>query len=431
MKNKITNIKKRISAAFDSFIDPYTSRGSVDDRTERLIGNRIFKTNQNNYSMYEVDGILQNIIESPADDSVRNWFTITTNKDGENLKIGDFIQERLNELKAQNLVRDLIKYSRINNNGAFLYFGILSNTPQIDLSEPIDQEIDKIDFINLVQDSDKISLINTNKTDITIKNFNEIDFYFLGRKIHPSRLIWLVNNFDYNKMMGISIVETVSDAIKAMDSTLWSIHSLMQMLRFFIIKSEYLLGLTPEKIAEVLEKFRYIIDTQSGMAMSPDESFEMHHTQFQGLDPLFTFLYDNLGGKAKMPKNILLGKSHGVVTAGEYDTINHYANISKYQENILDPVVLRPIIDLIIRERSGKIFQYKNGLTYKIEFNSLWQLDPLSESDKNLKDSQRDINDINSGKITPDEARELDPRYKDLDPLDDIDITKKENEISE
>lgn len=428
LKNKITDIKDRFKIAYDSFVDPYTSRGSSDDRTERLVGSRIVKTNQSNYSMYEADGLLQNIIESPADDAIRSWFTISTNRDGDELKIGDFILDRLNELGVKQKIRDLIKYSRINNNGAFLYFGIYSNTPQTDLSIPIDQEIDKIDFINLIQDSDKISLINSNKTDFTVKGFNGVDFYFLGRKIHPSRLVWLVNNFDYNKMMGISIVETVADAIKAMDSTLWSVHSLMQMLRLFVFKSEYLIGLPPAKMTEVLQQFRYIIDTQSAMGLSPDESLELQHTQFQGLDPLFTFLYDNLGGKAKMPKNILLGKSHGVVTAGEYDTLNYYANVSKFQENTLGPVVLKPIIDLIIRERSGKVYKYKDGLTYEIEFNSLWQLDPLSESDKNLKDSQRDSTDIQSGKITPDEARELDPRYSDLDPLSDMDI---EDEISE
>jgi uncharacterized protein len=132
---------------------------------------------------------------------------------------------------------------------------------------------------------------------------------------------------------------------------------------------------------------------------------------------VFDFIIDNLAGVSEIPKSILLGKAHGVVTAGEYDTLNYYSKVAQFQENRARPIIDK-IIDMIIREQRGEIWGALGGqvddLDWDYEFNTLWVLDPAAQADVDLKNAQRDAADFTTGKATSSELRELDPRYSDL-----------------
>ena len=70
-------------------------------------------------------------------------------------------------------------------------------------------------------------------------------------------------------------------------------------------------------------------------------------------------------------------------------------------------------------EQEGAVYKATGGkvssIDWKYDFNSLWKLDPLSQAENDLKNSQRDELDFNIGKATSEELRELDDRYSDLE----------------
>jgi len=184
-----------------------------------------------------------------------------------------------------------------------------------------------------------------------------------------------------------------------------------------IFKSDYISDLDTTKRGELLAAMKHLMDTQSVIALQTDEDFIQLVYNITGIKEIFENVFDNMGGLARMPKAIIQGKAHGVITAGEYDTINYYAQISTLQENTIRPII-KKIIDLIIREQNGQIYKLignPDNLDVEFTFKSLWKLDPLSQADAELKNSQRDQIDITIGKLSPQEAREGDTRLANLE----------------
>jgi uncharacterized protein len=153
------------------------------------------------------------------------------------------------------------------------------------------------------------------------------------------------------------------------------------------------------------------------MALKSDEKFEQLVFSIPGIKEIFENVFDNLSGLAKIPKKIMLGQAHGIVTGAEYDTLNYYNEIARQQELKIRPII-KKVIDMVVKETRGKIYQTLgekvNEIKVDFDFNTLWKLDPVSQADADLKRSQRDQIDVTIGKCSPAELRSLDERYKDL-----------------
>jgi phage-related protein (TIGR01555 family) len=423
MMGRLNQLEKSATARFDGLQDPLTTRGSREDRTQRLIGNRVPISNYKALSMYFGNGFAQNIVEIPAEDAVREGIEIKTNLDAESdFNYVEAIENRMKDLNIHEKIFELIRFSRLYAKGSFLYYAVKANAVQSDeqLAEPLPSEIKSIEFINVIDDPDRVTITNLNTSDPTKEDYNKIKFSMAGHEIHPSRLSWLVNSFLPSELTGISVIQTVNDAIIAQDNGLWSSATILNSMALNIFKSDEISDLSPTQKAELLAKIKHLMITFSSLALKSDEAFEQLSLTMTGMKEIFDFIFDNLGGLARIPKNILLGKAHGVVTAGEYDTLNYYANIARYQENKLKKIYEK-IIDLIVNEQNGEIYNELDGNTedfqVDIEFNTLWKLDPVAEADTDLKKSQRDQIDVTIGKTSPEELRQLDPRYSGLDPF--------------
>jgi len=418
-KNRI----KKFFNRFDGFKDVSNERGSSKDITTRLYG--YFKTRyaQSSDDLYYSNGFLQNIVNQPAEDATREWFTIKTNLDTEEQNISRLIQLRLDELDLKRKLKNLIINSRKYQMGGMFYYGILGSTPQSDLSKTLPSAIEKLDYINVVDNPDTISVLINNRTDATLKDYMRPEFTINGKYVHSSRISWLVNDFNTDYMRGFTPLDVCYDAIIAQDSSLWSVSKLMSDMVTKIFKSDMFVSLSPNDKIEFLEKMKHYMETNGAVALTQNEDFQKMTYSFTGIREIFDFIFENLSGMSRIPKNILLGKAHGVVTAGEYDSLNYYSQIAKLQENELTPIINK-IIDMIISEKKGPVSialgNKINQIDYEIEWNSLWELDPLSDADRNLKLSQRDQIDVTIGKASPQEVRELDKRYNELQTDGDI-----------
>jgi phage-related protein (TIGR01555 family) len=369
---------------------------------------------------YQASGFIQNVIEQPAEDATREWIDITTNRD-DDLKINRMIEKRLDDLGVQKKMKDFIKFSRMYEKGSMLYYGVIADVPQTDdiLTRPLNlRALQEIDFINVIEEPDRFYFFILNRYDPTKSDYNKVEFYIMGRHVHESRLSWICYNWYPMEMMGVSVIETIEDATVAQNNALWSVSSLLSDIATTTFKSHLIESLPPDKQAELAMILKHRKNTQSVMLLGPTDEYQKLTYSLNGIKDLFEFTKENLSCVSRMPLSILYGRSHGIVTAQEYEAIGYYNNIAKFQENELRPII-KQIIDMIIWEQRGEIYQALGGgvdqLDYDFTFKPLYRLDPMSQATKELNDSNRDKIDIESGKISPNEARTLDPRMDELE----------------
>lgn len=417
--------KKIQQNRYDAMVDRSTGRGTRGDKLSHLRPSGSSSHTVDLRNWYRSNGFIQNIIDSPAEDATREWISITTNLDQDNpetgqkgLNISRMIMNRLTELKAQDRLSDLIRYSRTYALGGFLYIGVDAQVPQAQhiLKEAIPREFDRIAFLN-VFGPDNVAVRQMEMNPLSRK-YHHLTFSVSGFEVHPSRLIHMVEKWMPEEQTGISIIDTIMDAIKAQDTALWSVNSMLYILALWVFKSPAVNEMAPAELAEFLASMQSVLSTQKSCAVGEGESIDRvgGGQSLTGVKEVFDFVFENLAGMAKMPKSKLMGQSQGTITAGQYDLIAYYDSVAKYQELRLR-LVIEHLITLIIREKKGEIYQALDGkvesLDWEFEFEPLWKLAPKDEADVKLKDAQTHQIDISDGVITPTQSKQI--RYKDLE----------------
>lgn len=395
---------------FDAMESQATGRGTSLDKLSQLNPAVSLFTPQTSRLWYLANGFIQNVIDAPAEDATREWITIKTNRD-KDLNISRLLENRMTELNVRQKICDLIRFSRLYNNGGFLYYGVTADKPQgtAEIQEPIPSQILKLEYLN-VFGPDFVS-INDSNVDPLSSGFHKPEFSISGSTVHRSRLSWMVHSYIPEDRRGVSVTETILDAIKAQDTALWSVNSLLDEMDIKIFKSHDIENNDPKKTAEFLAKMRAVLSTQSAVALTPDESLERLQSggiADSGLKQLFDFVFENLSGLARIPKSRLMGQSQGVITAGQFDLLSYYDSIAKFQELEVRPIIEK-LLTILIHESRGEVSQKLGGqvdqLDWEFEFNPLWRIGPVEQADIELKQAQRDQIYITQGVTSPSEIR--------------------------
>lgn len=405
-----------IAKRYDSMIHQPSGRGTHRDKLEHIKpGNSAMSAIQER-NWYLSNGFIQNIVDFPAEDATREWINIRVSNDT-NDQISRLIENRLAELKVRDRILDLIKNSRMYSQGGFLYFAIDEGVPldSKKMIEPIPDSFNSIKFINSFG-GESFSLYQSTVDPLSI-DYHKPKIQVYGTELHESRFSWLVRSYLPEKQIGVSVIRTILDAVKAQDTALWSVTSIISEMDFKILKSPQIATNDPAKVRELMSQIKSILSSQSMIAINSDEEILRVPTSItRGIKDLLDFIFDNLSGLSRIPKSRLMGQAQGVITAGQYDLMAYYDTISKFQENEIRPI-LDKIIHLILKEKSGKIYKTLNGnianLDWEIEFKSLWQQDPLSKADTELKEAQRDKIYLESGVVDPTEIRK--ERFQSLE----------------
>lgn len=402
---------------YDSLMDLSTGRGTSLDKLEALRPkvHNIPPTAMREW--YLANGFVQNIIDAPAEDATREWITIKTNRDSD-LSLSRKIINRMSELKIQSKIKDLIRFSRMYSEGGFLYYGIKSDLPQTDslLNTAIPAQILKLEYLN-VFGPDSVSINHQGYNPLS-SDYHRPEFSVSGVRVHTSRLEWLVHSYIPEERKGVSVIETILDAVKAQDTALWSVTSVIYEMAVKVFKSPDIIGMDPEKVAAFLAKMKAVINTQAAVALGKDEEL----TRIQdpgianGIKQLFDFIFENLAGLARIPKSRLMGQAQGVITAGQYDLLTYYDTVAKFQELEMRPIVEK-IIKLVINETEGEIYRELAGetdsLDWEFEFNPLWKLAPQEAADIDLKNAQSDQIYMTTAVLSPTDVRSK--RFKELE----------------
>ncbi|WP_100331279.1 anti-CBASS protein Acb1 family protein [Bacillus xiapuensis] len=94
-------------------------------------------------SLYANNRIVQNIIDIPAEDMTRNWFSLKMKDE----KLRDDIMSKLRDFKAREVFKEMRRYERLRGDG-FISLGVTQSTP-FELSHPLEEfKIKRIDYLH-------------------------------------------------------------------------------------------------------------------------------------------------------------------------------------------------------------------------------------------------------------------------------------------
>lgn len=411
--------KDKLATRFDGLSQSEMGMGGIRDKLDKITPTSTSMSVTEAQNWYSSVGDIQNIVDIPAEDATREWIEITTNRD--DLKISRLIQNRFLELGFKEKLKELIRYSRMYSMGGFLYYGIDSEIPEtaVVIEKPMPLEFKKIDFINVFS-PDKVN-VNTDLTDPLGISYHRPDVRINSIKVHPSRYHWLIQSYLPEKNTGVSVIQTVLDAVKASSIGLWSISSVLSELSIKVFKSPSVNSEDPVKLFELIAVIRQAISTQGVFAAAENESLERLNINIPALKEILDFILDKISGLSKIPKSRLSGQSQGTLTGGQYDLVSYYDSIAKFQENQLRPIIERAI-NLIISERSGKVYSALGGkiqsLDWDFKFKNLWKLSEMESADVGLKTAQADKIYVETGVLAPSEVRKK--RFDDLEEFGNV-----------
>jgi hypothetical protein len=119
--------------------------------------------------------------------------------------------------------------------GGFLYFGVAADVPQtrLVLNEPIPLEFNRISFIN-VFGPDRVN-IRDDSTNPLGKYYHRLMYSVSGVDVHESRLCHLCTRI-FRREDGPLGDETILDAVKAQDTALWSVASVIFEMALWVFK---------------------------------------------------------------------------------------------------------------------------------------------------------------------------------------------------
>jgi len=338
---------------------------------------------------------------------------------------------RLDELKAKKSTRKLVRNSGIYNQGGFMFIGTRENAAATEktLDKPI-KDLRKVEFLNVF--GPEFGHAQANNLSVTKADFGRPTMFTLGSgapgstDVHESRVVWLVRKFEEQDNFGISTIQTILDAILAQDTALWSSTHLANEMALKVLKSPEVKNMKKGDIASTAEGMSNQMSTMAMILLRDDESFEKKTFQISGMKELFDFIFENLAGMSQIPKSRIMGNSQGVITAGQYDTINYYENVRRFQENDIREILER-LIAMIVVESEGPVRKAMgeqiDELDWSFEFNPLWVPDPSEKAKIDLQNAQTDniyftVGAKNSNEIRKDRFPEL----EDFEP-DDIEGT--------
>lgn len=409
-----------------SLINTFTGQGTSLDKLMHIKPSLMSSsTPQLNNNWWNSVALLRHIINCVAEDSLKNGFKVNVNIGNDRTEpqnVSRLIENRLYELKVNERLTEALRYLRTYSNGCLLYYIVEADIPQTDLTQALPIDIIKIDSINVIPENQfSIQFIEENPLSSL---YHKPKFHVYNTYIHPSRINWMVKDWNRNLKTGKSVLDDVLEVVKAQNIAVWSISNLFYEMSLKIFKSPHVgKSLNGDELKAFLERLRLAASTQTTIALNTEEDIQKQNFGIGDSGKgILDWLMDNIAMLSEIPQARLKGAAHGVLASGNYDMMNYFEYVKRIQKHYLYKP-LNDIIQMVIMERNGVIRQtippeQLKNIDWEIEFNPLWELSTKDQAELEKLKAERDKLDIESGKITPQEARTLDPRFNSLEVFD-------------
>ncbi len=364
-------------------------------------------------NLYANNRIIQNIIDIPAEDMTRSWFTLRMKDE----KLKNDIMSKLADLNLKEAIKKMRSYERLRGDG-FISLGVAQTTP-FELSNKLDEKkLKRLDYIHAFSGM-KVNDFILNEDMFDIK-YGQVEMFQINRRsrmgnriaglsqenVHASRLIHDQTRRLEDEYKGQSLLEPLYDIITILDTSLWSVGQMLYDFAFKIYKADGIESMNSQDKNELGMLMDYMFRTEALAIIGKDEELKKESTNTAGIKDLLDYVWDMLAGAARMPKTVIKGQEAGTIAGAQYDVMNYYSRIAAGQENELKPHLER-IIRLLLwsqDELGGAIDP--DSLEWEIKFNPLWNVDSKTDAEIRKIAAETDQIYITNGVVTTDEVRE-------------------------
>jgi phage-related protein (TIGR01555 family) len=321
--------------------------GTKDPRTATRFGaGRIIKDTELS-SLYRFNGVAKRIVNLPADDTTRNWFTITNDDEKE-------VSQKLEELKAQGRLNHALKMSRLYG-GAIVIMGVNDGGK---LEDPVNEDrIKSVDYLTVFERRDVTIQPTDIENDIDSGNFGEPSLYeVMPRfgstpfKVHASRVLrfdgaelgW--EEYESNGYWHDSVIQAAYEAVRQLGAVYDNSEFITEDFIQTVIKIKNIMqhmardnGATLKERLELLALSRSIANAA---IIDTEEEYEKHSSTVSGLEVLLDRFMMALSAATGIPVTLLMGRSPaGENATGEADVRFYYDTIRSSQRNDFRPKV--------------------------------------------------------------------------------------------
>lgn len=357
------------------------------------------------------------IIDTPAEDMTRAWYTLTGNIPEE-----DFAD--LKRLEARHSVKqeltDALRWARLYG-GAIALMVIRGEADR--LGQPLDLNRLPPDCFQGLLVLDRAAGISPSlelETDLDDPDYGLPMYYTVDigegspMKIHHSRILRFVGRelprleMIAENYWGASELEHLWDELQKRSATSANIAQLVFQANITTLKMSdfgdcFAMGSDEQKagIRSMISEENRIRTSYGLQLLSRDDSLETHSYSFAGLSDVYEAFMMDISGAAEIPATKLFGRSpQGFQSTGESDLRNYYEMIAALQERHL-----RPAIERLLPVMAISCWGYlPDDLDFI--FNSLVTTTPEQAEDLAAKLSTRVRELYTAGILTRDEARE-------------------------
>ncbi|MEY9979700.1 anti-CBASS protein Acb1 family protein [Lysinibacillus sp. RC79] len=363
-------------------------------------------------NLYGDSRIVQNIIDIPAEDMTRNWFTLKM----EDEQLARNIMSKLADLKAKKAFKEMFSYDRLRGDG-FISLGV-TQASKFELSEELN--IDKlysVDYLHAFS-SMKVNefLINEDVFDI---KYGQLEQLRINRasshglqtqttesSVHISRLFHSQTRRFEDEAQGRSLLEPLYDILTVFDTSVWSVGQILHDFTFKVYKSKDIENLSSQDKKELSMIMDFMFRTEALAMIAEGEDLTKQSTSVSGIKDLLDFVWDLLSSSARMPKTVIKGQESGTIAGAQYDVMNYYTRIVADQESEMKPHLEKLIRMLMVSEKEfgGRIDP--ESLEWEIQFNPLWNVDAKTDAEIRKIVAETDQIYLLNGIITTDEVRE-------------------------
>jgi phage-related protein (TIGR01555 family) len=363
-------------------------------------------------AFYATNQFVQNIIDIPAEDLVRNWFKLKMKDE----KLNGLLMRKLRDLNAKEAFTDMRRYERLHGDG-FVSIGANQAT-NFTLAQPLDPlKLRRIDYLHAFS-SYKVGSFQVNE-DMFSPTYGQVEQFQINRRsqigrqiagddngyVHRSRLFHDQTRRLEMDLQGQSVIEPMYDVLTVFDTALWSVGQILYDFTFKAYKSPGVDHMNKEDKQEFSMLADFMFRTEALALIGKDEELTKVTTNVAGIKDLLDFVWESMAGAAKMPKSVIKGQESGTITGAQYDVMNYYSRIAAAQETELRPHVERLIQYLMLcsDDVGGRI--NPDNVEWELVFNPLWNVDQETDAKIRKMHAEADNIYITAGVLDPDEVK--------------------------
>lgn len=391
----------------NDFMQGHGKAGEKDALTRQTPGARKVLGKDDLKSLYASNILVQNIINIPAEDMTRNWFTLKMKDE----KLKDSIMQRLRDLNAKEAFRDMFRFERLAGDG-LISLGVKQDN---NFSLPDAIETDKlkaIEYLHAFSGFKVLDMISNN--NVFSVDYGKVDMFELPRvkdsdgknMVHKSRLLHVQTRKLEDEKRGQPLLEPLYDILTVLDTALWSVGQILYDFTFKVYESGDIEDMTTEERRELGILMDFMFRTEALAIIGKGEKLSKQSTSVGGIKELLDYGWDMLAGGTRMPKSVIKGQEAGTIVGAQYDVMNYYGRIAAQQENEMKPQ-LEKLVRMLMwcsDELGGRLDP--ESIDWEIKFNPLWEVDAKTDAEIRKIVAETDDIYVTNGILTVDEVRD-------------------------